>query len=78
MDELFEKCLKQVLKWEGGYVNDPDDNGGATNMGITQYTYNAFLKRKGLALKPVKNISYDEVIDYAQTHRRIKDRKENC
>lgn len=72
MDELFEKCLKQVLKWEGGYVNDPDDNGGATKMGITQYTYNAFLKRKGLALKPVKNISYDEVKEIYYTQYWLK------
>lgn len=25
-----------------------------------------------------ENISYDEVIDYSQTHRRLEDRKENC
>ena len=25
-----------------------------------------------------ENISYNEVIDYAKTHRRLKDRKENC
>lgn len=61
MNELFEKCLKQVLKWEGGYVNDPDDKGGATNKGITQATYNRYLKAKGQQNKSVKNISYTEV-----------------
>ena len=28
-----------ILKWEGGYVNDPLDNGGATNMGVTIATW---------------------------------------
>lgn len=28
-----------ILKWEGGYVNDPVDLGGATNMGVTIATW---------------------------------------
>lgn len=28
-----------ISKWEGGYVNDPLDRGGATNMGITIGTW---------------------------------------
>lgn len=30
-----------ILKWEGGYVNDPLDAGGATNMGVTVATWRA-------------------------------------
>jgi lysozyme family protein len=28
-------CFPHLLKWEGGYANDPDDPGGQTNYGIT-------------------------------------------
>lgn len=33
-----------ILKWEGGYVNDPDDLGGATNKGITLNTFKYYRK----------------------------------
>lgn len=40
--ELFAKISPIILKHEGGYVNDPDDNGGETNMGITLATWKLF------------------------------------
>lgn len=33
------KLLPFILSWEGGYVNDPVDKGGATNMGVTIATW---------------------------------------
>jgi lysozyme family protein len=38
MDERFDECLDFTLREEGGYVDDPADPGGATNMGITLAT----------------------------------------
>jgi lysozyme family protein len=32
----FEQCLALILKNEGGYVNNPADPGGRTNLGVTQ------------------------------------------
>ena len=32
----FIKAFNKLIKAEGGYVNDPDDNGGETFMGITR------------------------------------------
>ena len=57
----FELALNFVLEREGGYVNDPDDKGGATNKGITQNTYNSWLKSVGKPAKDVKNITDAEV-----------------
>ena len=34
-----QKLVPFILSWEGGYVNDPDDVGGATNKGITIATW---------------------------------------
>jgi len=41
----FLACVGIVLGHEGGYVNHPDDPGGATNMGITQATLAAYRGR---------------------------------
>ena len=38
MADLFDTCLAFTLAQEGGYVDDPADPGGATNMGITLAT----------------------------------------
>lgn len=32
----FNEALSKTLQYEGGYVNNPNDNGGATNFGITE------------------------------------------
>ena len=34
----FAACIQPILVSEGGYVDDPDDRGGATNFGITEAT----------------------------------------
>lgn len=33
--DAFERALAFCLRWEGGYVDDPSDPGGATNYGIS-------------------------------------------
>lgn len=57
----FAQAIKFVLKWEGGYVNHPADPGGATNIGITQATYDKYRRSKGLPLQSVRKIGQSEV-----------------
>ncbi|MBX3014840.1 MAG: hypothetical protein KF832_25190 [Caldilineaceae bacterium] len=35
----WERALAFVLRWEGGHVQDPQDPGGETNMGISKRSY---------------------------------------
>lgn len=37
----LDPLAKFILSFEGGYVNDPKDRGGATNMGVTIATWKA-------------------------------------
>lgn len=37
----IEPLGKFILSWEGGFVNDPHDRGGATNKGVTIATWRA-------------------------------------
>jgi hypothetical protein len=44
--QTVEKIAQEIVHREGGYVNDPDDPGGATNFGVTIHT----MRRLGLDL----------------------------
>lgn len=38
----IKKLRPFILRWEGGFVNDPLDRGGATNKGVTLNTFKHF------------------------------------
>jgi len=59
----FERAMTVLAVHEGGYVNHPDDPGGATNKGVTQRTYDAHMKRKGLPTRSVRHITDEDVFD---------------
>ena len=52
--ELFTKCVTVVLRNEGGYVNNPADPGGETNMGIAKKFYPD---------EDIKNMTKDRAIE---------------
>lgn len=43
MKDNFDASFKMVLSHEGGYVNDPRDPGGATNLGVTKATWESYV-----------------------------------
>ena len=42
MQGNFKTCLDLVLKSEGGYVNNPADPGGMTNLGVTKRVWEEY------------------------------------
>jgi len=57
----FDDALAFVLRWEGGFVDDPADRGGATNKGITQAVYDEWRERKHYDKRSVRDIEDGEV-----------------
>lgn len=45
MIENWHKAFEEVIKSEGGYVNDPHDHGGETNLGVTKKAWGEYLGR---------------------------------
>ena len=52
------KLMPFILKWEGGFVNDPLDRGGATNKGVTIGTFLSFYPNK--TVDDLKRITDDQ------------------
>jgi len=55
----FDKAIEIVLKHEGGYVDDPVDPGGETNMGISKKAY-PYLDIKNLTIKQASDIYFKD------------------
>lgn len=66
----INKLKPFILKWEGGFVDDPADLGGATNKGVTLKTYKQYCENKGKPVPSVddlKNLSDEEWTDIFRT-----------
>lgn len=57
--QTVRQIAEEIVAREGGYVNDPDDPGGATNYGVTIHT----MRRLGL------DLSGDGQVDVADVRR---------
>lgn len=56
-DSLFYSTLPMVLRYEGGFVNNPKDRGGKTNMGITQGFLKIYKNKAGVTVDDVENLT---------------------
>lgn len=46
MKQNFDHALAFTLREEGGFVSDPRDSGGPTNLGVTQRVWEAYIGAK--------------------------------
>jgi len=60
---LFDKALEVTLSQEGGYSNHVEDNGGATQRGVTQTRFDEYLRGKGEMPRSVATITDEELRD---------------
>lgn len=73
MSQLFQTCLAETLRWEGGFSNDPLDPGGPTNRGVTIAVFAAW---RGVTVTPenrdflVAELRAMSHADAAQIYRR--------
>ena len=58
----IEEMLDTILKHEGGFVNHPNDRGGATNFGVTIREYGEWIGRPA-TIQDMKNMKKEEARD---------------
>ena len=58
MSNSFKECLDLVLKSEGGWVNNPADPGGETNLGVTKRVWEEYV---GHPVETLKNLTKEDV-----------------
>ena len=76
--QSVKDIAEEIVAREGGYVNDPDDPGGATNFGVTIHT----MRRLGLDLdgdgdvdvRDVQRLTISQAVDIFVQHYFVKPR----
>jgi len=63
MQDNFETSLDFLLKVEGGFVNNPADPGGITNLGVTAKSWASY-KGRNTTEKEMRNLTKDDVAPF--------------
>jgi len=64
----IKKVIPHILKWEGGWSNDPNDKGGPTMKGVTLAVYTAYCAKKGkpkptqTTLKAISQEDWEDIL----------------
>lgn len=58
----IDEMLDTILKHEGGFVNHPNDRGGATNFGVTIKEYGEWIGRPA-TIQDMRNMKREEARD---------------
>ena len=56
----FQRCFWWLLAHEGGFVNHPEDPGGATNLGVTKAVYEDWIGRS-VTIDTIKGLTKEDV-----------------
>ena len=60
MRENFDEAFSLVIKHEGGYVNNPKDPGGMTNLGVTKKVWEEYVGHEVDEIT-MRHLSIDDV-----------------
>ncbi|MGC3936681.1 holin-associated N-acetylmuramidase [Roseobacter sp. EG26] len=70
--QTVREIATQIVAREGGYVNDPDDPGGATNFGVTIHTMRTLgldLDRDGaVTIADVRALTKEQAVEIFEKH----------
>lgn len=63
MKDNFEKSFKLMIAHEGGFVNDPHDPGGPTNLGVTQRAWEEWVGRK-VTVQEIRDLKVENIKEF--------------
>lgn len=61
-NDRFQQCVEYIFEYEGGFINDERDRGGATNMGITIGTLSDWRGHK-VTVQDVIDLTREEALE---------------
>ncbi|CUX80458.1 MAG: putative secretion activating protein [Roseibaca calidilacus] len=63
-----QNLAEQIVAREGGFVNDPDDPGGATNFGVTLHTLRRLRPHQQVCVDDVRALTRDDAVTIYVEH----------
>ena len=62
------KLAEEIVRREGGFVNDPDDPGGATNFGVTIHTLRRLRPGQKIGVEDVRRLTRQDAVEIYVEH----------